>query len=588
MLRSLIVAALVLAPGCSDTVAQTSTEASASTSTSGGMSATTDVTAASTMTGTTSEPSTTTESTTDAPTSTTDLSTDTTDTADTTQSGTTAEPPANCYGGDLWLDSPEEFAKLAGYNCIEGNLRMLAGSGPDLAGLGELRSIGGWLHIDDGHEITSLHGLEKLQSVGDSIVIVGAPSLVDASALAGLTTIGNEFAVLGAMQLTALDLGALESLGGDLLITAASLTSLNVPKLTIIPGVLELNETHLPSLAGLASLTAVKSLRLRGNITLTDLSALAGLTAPADAGLRFEDNPALVSLTGLENVPSTSQLYVENNAKLTSLAPLAGLKIASLWIRGNPALAELAPLVGPALGQMSITNNPKLTSLAGLESITKASQLSVQNNPALTSLTGLGLTEVNELTLTNNDTLADVKPLAKLAGPIMQMEIRNNPALTSLDGPGALTGAPSVTIVDNPKLASVTLLTGLTTMSNLHLGDTKLQSLSALAALTSVTDTLVVSGNSSLTSLTGLELLKSADALVINGNVKLASVAALEQGVLTSVPYYLDIAANPALPTCAAKAVLAGLAEPPEYYCDAGDKADACSPAATCNTPPIP
>lgn len=160
MVRVLVVALLgsvVLAAGCGDSLAGsegTSSEAATWASTGEGMSGSTrgDV-----PTGDGSEAGT------------ADASTGTTgpDTDGDGGSTETGEPAANCYQGGIATAVAERSAeRLAGFNCITGDVTIYEHTGPDLWFLGEIRSIGGGFTVYGPNEIVSLKGLEKLESVG--------------------------------------------------------------------------------------------------------------------------------------------------------------------------------------------------------------------------------------------------------------------------------------------------------------------------------------------------------------------------------------------------------------------------------------
>lgn len=596
MVRPLIVASVLLLCACGDSVGVERTTGSIGPDSSGGPDSASDTGAAS------SEPTTgaTTEGTSQPPT------TGDTTTADSTETG---EPAANCYDGDVWVDDAAEgAARIAGYNCIAGTVRIKAGSGPDLAWMGEIRSISGYLHIYEPHEIVSLHGLERLESIGEYLRIDKTVDLTDVSALARLESIGGDLEISFAPQLKALELPALKTVGGNLRITAHALATLDLTGLTSVPGHVEIDGTQLVGLAGLANLgsaehlhlennaalvdltglaalKSLKTLRLAGNTKLVDLSGLAGLTGLE--GLGVLDNATLVSLDGLAPPTTLTELFLQGNAsltdlgalaslksagemevsknpKLTSLAPLAGVTVTRLAIHGNAGLEQLAPFVGP-VGDLYVTGNPALTSLAGLEDITVQHTLEIADNDALVDLQGLG------------GTVADVD----------SVKISGNAGLLTLDGSKGPVGASSVRIEDNPKLASLALLADLETANELIVSQTAVPDVADLAALTAIDNYLGLLDNPSLVALTGLEDLAEVDTLDIRGNPALTSVAALQAGALAQVGGYYGIADNPLLATCAAKAVFDALPQPPEYYCYL-NQADACSGPESCNPVPMP
>lgn len=122
----------------------------------------------------------------------------------------------------------------------------------------------------------------------------------------------------------------------------------------------------------------------------------------------------------------------------------------------------------------------------------------------------------------------------------------------------------------------------------LSISDTLITDLSGLAALKITVEGLAIFANPNLTSLAGLESLESLEYLGVFDNPKRTSVAALTQGDLTTVAYYLQITGNPMLLTCNAMAVEDALAAPPEYACFHDNKLDPCAVGDICEAPPRP
>lgn len=519
----------------------------------------------------------------------------------------TGEPAMNCFIGSLSVDDPvDAAADLAGHDCIDGNVRVLAGSGPDLAFMSEIRAIRGDFDLEAPHEIASLHGLEKLESVVGHLWLEETPNLIDAGALAGLKSVGGGLRFKDAPKLPALDLGALTQVGVDLDVTGASLASLDLGSLTAVPGAVRLADTRLVTLAGLKAITAMETLSLVRNDELVDLAGLAGLTSLtkgltlaenlkiadlaglaslAQVGGRVEisKNPGLVSVAGLEAATELKELVLAGNPQLADLTALAGLTAVDfLEISGSAALTSLAPLDGVTVEALAVHDNPALKQLAAVQG--QAVYVSLRGNPALTSLAGLEAVTLANLEVADNDALIDLKGLGAVTAGVWLL-IKDNGGLLALDGPTGLASAVLVLVMDNPKLTSLGPLKTLETVDELQLVRTKVADLTGLAGLTTVVQYLTIAENDSLVSLAGLEKLGSAYALVIRDNPKLTGVAALQDGM--DVSYDFQVANNPALASCAARAVFEALAQEPDWYCYA-NKMDACSGPKSCKPAPMP
>jgi hypothetical protein len=106
-------------------------------------------------------------------------------------------------------------------------------------------------------------------------------------------------------------------------------------------------------------------------------------------------------------------------------------------------------------------------------------------------------------------------------------------------------------------------------------GNATMTSMTGLEALTSVGWSLTIATNSGLTTLSGLEALTTVgERLAITGNVGLESLEGLSG--LTSVGMSLEISSNTALPTCLATGLRDGLADLGGGACIQDNLADTC------------
>ena len=117
-----------------------------------------------------------------------------------------------------------------------------------------------------------------------------------------------------------------------------------------ITGNLLIDNTNLITLNGLNSLTSLGdpiipsderiTLDLQSNTSLTDISALSGITSIG--GIDIDFNTSLTSLDGLNNVTETTAVYLRQNNSLLDLSGLENLAdIYSLTIENNDNITSL-------------------------------------------------------------------------------------------------------------------------------------------------------------------------------------------------------------------------------------------------------
>nr|HPI07494.1 T9SS type A sorting domain-containing protein [Saprospiraceae bacterium] len=128
---------------------------------------------------------------------------------------------------------------------------------------------------------------------------------------------------------------------------------------------------------------------INGNPALTDLTALASLTAVGP--LDIIDNDLLTNLSGLHNITAINgSLTVSENALLPNLNAFQQLNSigGTVYFQNNPALTSLAGLsqVTSIIVEINITGNPVLQSLTGLDNISSGTfnYLTLMDNSSLT------------------------------------------------------------------------------------------------------------------------------------------------------------------------------------------------------------
>lgn len=332
-------------------------------------------------------------------------------TSSTTTDASTTGPEALCgppcdelwiHRGDLHVDDRTDLAGLRCLVEVTGKLELSQVVGAPPAELANLRRVGTDLDIGWQHEMTSLAGLECLEFVGGTLSLTENTKLVDISALANVE-----------------HMFALRMWGSPL-----------VTDLSLFDGVTGLHWIQLLGMGGVPRLpipapgTSLWELRLEGCHALTDLDALAGVTADpmgisveirdapklksiaglADLwglsyGLQLVALPALGSLVGLEGIGDGDGglLYLRDLPQVPDLEPLAGLEeVGLLYLDGMPKVKSLAPLaslrsvddltLGSCSDQHKGTGLDGLTTFAPLEQLTSLAWLTIARNDALTKL----------------------------------------------------------------------------------------------------------------------------------------------------------------------------------------------------------
>lgn len=242
----------------------------------------------------------------------------------------------DCSGYDVYhdayfvLDSNEEVANVAIYECIMGGLTFAYGV-TDLTPLVNLQSVGQL--VIETPDILSFDGLDNLRHVNGSLSL--GTYFPDSGCYgAGVTTLGP--------------LASLEHIGELFICNNLNLTSLAELGMALtgdVPGPISITSIpNLESLAGFEGLTSVG-----GNLGLVDfplvpdVQPLANLTS-VDELFVLGDLDALGSLEGLEQLTHVGGIYIGYNGQLTTLAGFDNLMDVTwdLEIKNNPMLPQEA------------------------------------------------------------------------------------------------------------------------------------------------------------------------------------------------------------------------------------------------------
>lgn len=232
---------------------------------------------------------------------------------------------ADCAQQSYVLDSQADVDALSSGNCsaIQQNLQI-TGSVNDLGALFNLRSIGGYLHIDNADSVYDLDGLHNIESVGSDLKIRNNSSLNDISQLTKLTTVQGDLEVASNSQLNYLTgLSNITGVSGSLTIDSNSdLNNLDgLSSLVSIGGTLLINNNDEWGfdIDGLSNLTSVGgSITITDNFYLADIDALSGVSE-ITGSVEVASNSRLTTVAGLGSINSIGgALTVQSNGQLSN------------------------------------------------------------------------------------------------------------------------------------------------------------------------------------------------------------------------------------------------------------------------------
>jgi hypothetical protein len=246
------------------------------------------------------------------------------------------------------------------------------------------------------------------------------------------------------------------------------------------------------------------------------------------SAIKYSGNVSFADQSEFDDLPLLAEIEgdLKISAEVTDLAPLSCLESVhgTLTITNTLALVDLKGLerLREVFDTITIIDNSKLTTFAGLEGLTRIGSLFIDFNPLLRSLSGL-------------DNVEDVRAL----------RARKNNSLTSLDGLQALKSAGMLLIWENPTLADLSALSGVRQVERLDVAGNSLRSLAGL-------EHAAVSGNlhiaeTKLETLEALTSVNSLASLTINDCRRLKSLEGLRN--LQQVSGLLWLVDNPAIGT---------------------------------------
>jgi len=239
------------------------------------------------------------------------------------------------------------------------------------------------------------------------------------------------------------------------------------------------NNTGLTSLEGLHNIVSIENyLIIFDNSSLTSLEGLEGITT-VGKGADISENPLLVNMQGLTNLSSLGDNFIAVRSE--SLVNFEGL--------------ENLQTIG---GGLIVEDLPSLENFQGLNNLTSVGDSFFIDVNAPFTFAGLDNLETVEgfLYISENESIQNFNGLASL-NSVGGLWLLFNTELTSLDGLESLT---HIGDVDNSGGVGESLIIQ---------GNSKLSSLSGLSSLTTMDAGILISDNNILTSLDGLESLTS-------------------------------------------------------------------------------
>ena len=283
------------------------------------------------------------------------------------------------------------------------------------------------------------------------------------------------------------------------------------------------------------------------NTDITDLDGISMLDSILGS-LIFEDNELLVDMTGLNNLHYIGgDLLIYYNPALTSLTGLENLQIIG--------------------GSLDIEANFALSSLAGLENLqTIGENLEIQMNHILSSLAGLenlSAASINDISIYYNSNLSDcdIQGICDyLTAPKGQVEIYKN--ATGCNNPPEIAQSCGTTLTclpfGNYHFSSQQEIDGFPSdyshcnhlAGYVSISGENIMNLDSLSVLDTINGYLFICGNDNLSSLNGLNNLKTIqDGLIIggiecNGNNALTNMEGLNGLTSVGESVFIDGNAN--------------------------------------------
>jgi hypothetical protein len=315
------------------------------------------------------------------------------------------------------------------------------------------------------------------------------------------------------------------------------------PVLSTISGALRIHNTSLSSLLGLGQLIqSPLEIVLSSNFLLKAVSfdylRAVGALSSFGKGLVVSNNSLLesISLQSLFEVygelkfssnVNLKTVSIPNLERVTSTLALVNLSVLSdvsflsaLDVVGSLTVVDLPQLLHLPLSLLSTVENINLTNLLQLNSLgtfplQSATSIVLENIPKLRGLPFGGLITVSSLRLVNLSSLVSLDLVALQRVP-QTFFLADLPLLSSLESLSGLTSAGAFTLAGCSRLQSMRGLHHLSMLRAFSLiGNGNLSSLVGLGNLTTISGPFVVQGCPLITSLCGVENLRTVGALTV-------------------------------------------------------------------------
>jgi hypothetical protein len=343
----------------------------------------------------------------------------------------------------------------------------------------------------------------------------------------------------------------------------------NHPGCTVIEGDVTIAGDDISDLHGISVLDSIfGNLDVKDNHLLSNMDGLDNL-AYIGGYLFFYGNEGLINLSGLNNLTTVVfEIYIWENPDLTSLIGLENLSFAnSLNILWNGSLVSLSGLEGlDSIGEdMVLSYNDLLADLSGLARLTSiGGKLQIEANYSLTSLAGLenvNIQSISELFICFNQNLSDcyIQGICDyLADPKGIINVRYN--ATGCDNPPEIAESCGITLTCLPfgnyyfdTQAYIDSFPSYFSHCNQLTGYVNIEgedivNLDSLSGIDTINGSLMICGNENLSSLAGLNNIKtiqgylSIGGIECWGNSSLTNLEGLNN--LTSVGYSISVAFN--------------------------------------------
>ncbi|WP_147565400.1 leucine-rich repeat domain-containing protein [Clostridium tyrobutyricum] len=231
-------------------------------------------------------------------------------------------------------------------------------------------------------------------------------------------------------------------------------------------------------ISGIENLTALQTLDLGNNLSISDISPLKGLANLQNIDLhdnRISDISVLKGLTNLTKLDLSANQIMGINA-LKKLNGLQSLYLAINHINDISALKELTNLK-----TLDLYNN-QISDMSFLEGLTNLESLNLSDNP-MSNISALkGLTNLQYLNLEDNP-ITDISSLEKLIN-LQYISLASDP-ISDISPLKELTNLRELYLIGN-QISNINALKGLTNLRNLDLRGNSISNINALKGLTNL------------------------------------------------------------------------------------------------------